>query len=88
MLQKLDELTERAYYGVLSMAILIGSVMGGIMAMYVSEKSNMLLLSIGLAVTMANLVFNIAQMPAKWIVRALIASVLINTLIILLTAVS
>lgn len=88
MLQRLEQLAKNAYFGALSMGILIGSVMGGVMAMYVSEKGSMLLLSIGLAGTMANLVFSIAQLPAKWIIRTLILSVIVNVLIILIAALS
>ncbi|GIV27495.1 MAG: hypothetical protein KatS3mg027_1309 [Bacteroidia bacterium] len=84
MLQKLDELAEKGYYGMMSTAILCGSVMGGIMAMFALEKNSILLLAIGLAFTMANLVINIAQSPPKWIVRTFVASLIVNTLIILI----
>lgn len=88
MLHKLDEMAEKAYYGMMSMSILIGSVMGGIMAMFALEKDNLFLMAIGLAFTMANLVLSIAQSPPKWIVRSLLSSFLINTIIILICILS
>lgn len=85
MLQKLDEFAEKGYYGMMSMAILLGSVMGGIMAMFTLERNNLFLLAIGLAVTMANLVLSIGQAPAKWLVRGLVICVIVNTLIIIIS---
>ena len=85
MLQKLDEFAEKGYYGMMSMAILLGSVMGGIMAMFTLQRNNLFLLAIGLAVTMANLVLSIGQAPAKWLVRGLVICVIVNTLIIIIS---
>lgn len=85
MLEKLDEIAKKGYYGTISMAILIGSVMGGIMAMYTMEKGNIFLLALGLAFTMANLVLSISQAPPGWIVRAFLLCIFVNTLIILVT---
>jgi len=85
MLQKLDEFAEKGYYGMMSTAILLGSVMGGIMAMFTLERNNLFLLAIGLAVTMANLVLSIGQAPAKWLVRGLATCVIVNTLIIIIS---
>jgi len=85
MLQKLDEFAEKGYYGMMSTAILLGSVMGGIMAMVTLERNNLFLLAIGLAVTMANLVLSIGQAPAKWLVRGLLTCVIVNTLIIIIS---
>jgi len=85
MLQKLDEFAEKGYYGMMSTAILLGSVMGGIMAMVTLERNNLFLLAIGLAVTMANLVLSIGQAPAKWLVRGLVTCVIVNTLIIIIS---
>ncbi len=86
MLQKLDEFAEKGYYGMLSVSILVGSVMGGIMAMFALEKESLFLMALGLAFTMANLVTSIAQSPARWIVRVFVLSVLVNVLIILITS--
>jgi len=85
MLQKLDEFAEKGYYGMMSTAILLGSVMGGIMAMFTLERNNLFLLAIGLAVTMENLVLSIGQAPAKWLVRGLVTCVIVNTLIIIIS---
>ncbi len=85
MLQKLDRLAESSYYGTLSMSILIGSAMGGIMAYFASEKQSLLLVVIGLLVTMGNLVSNIAQLPVKFLVRMSLVAVVVNTLIILIS---
>jgi hypothetical protein len=84
MLQKLDEFAEKGYYGMMSISILAGSVMGDIMAMFALEKGSLFLMAIGLEFTMANLVLNIAQTPAKWIVRGLLLSILVNVLIIVI----
>ncbi|MCX7729269.1 MAG: hypothetical protein N2203_07355 [Bacteroidia bacterium] len=85
MLQKLDEFTEKGYYGMISVFILVGSVMGGIMAMSALEKNNLFLMALGLAFTMANLVLNIAQAPPKWLVRTFLLSLIVNVIIILIT---
>ncbi|RME15143.1 MAG: hypothetical protein D6799_06355 [Bacteroidetes bacterium] len=85
MLQRLDELAEKGYYGMISIAILLGSVMGGIMAMFTLEKDSLFLMAVGLAFTMANLVLSIAQSPPKWIVRAFLLSIIVNTIIILIS---
>ncbi len=85
MLQKLDELAQNAYYGMISMSILIGSVIGGIMAMFALEKNSIFLMAFGLIFTMANLILGIVQAPAKWIVRGLLTSLLVNIFIILIT---
>ncbi|MEW6774511.1 MAG: hypothetical protein AB1304_10995 [Bacteroidota bacterium] len=85
MLQKLDEFAEKGYYGMISVAILAGSVMGGVMAMFALEKDSIFLVALGLAFTMANLVLSIAQAPAKWIVRAFLLSLAVNVLIILIS---
>lgn len=85
MLQKLDEFAQKGYYGMISIAILAGSVMGGIMAMFALEKNQLFLMALGLAFTMANLVLSIGQAPPKWIVRAFLLSLVINLLIILVS---
>ncbi len=84
MMDKLVKFTDSAYYGVMSMSLLICSVVGGAMAMFALENNHVWMLSLGLAFTMSNLVSCISQAPAKWIVVTFFASNLVNILIILL----
>lgn len=85
MLQRLYEIAEKAYFGTISMSILAGSVMGGVMAKFALEKNSILLMAIGLAFTMMNLVLSIAQAPAKWVVRGFLISFAVNALIVIIT---
>lgn len=85
MIEKLDALAQKGYYGMISISILVGSVMGGIMAMFALQKDSLFLMALGLAFTMANLILSIAQSPPKWIVRAFLLSLLVNTAIILIS---
>ncbi len=73
-----------SHFGLISMAILIGSCMGGISAMYVFENQAPLWqFIIGLTFSMANLVACIAQAPTKWVFNLFILSLLVNSILIL-----
>jgi hypothetical protein len=66
------------------MAILIGSIMGGVAAMFVFQNDTPLWQFItGLAFTMANLVASIAQAPTKWVFNLFILSLIVNSILIL-----
>lgn len=73
-----------SHFGLISMAILFGSIMGGIAAMYVFEnQAPMWQFILGLGVSMANLVASIAQAPTKWVFNLLVLSVIVNIGLIL-----
>ncbi len=72
-----------SHFGLISMAILIGSIMGGIAAMFVFQAGAPLWeFIVGLAFTMANLVASISQAPTKWVFNLFVLSLIVNTLLI------
>jgi len=74
-----------SYYGFIAMAILISSCLGAIATMQVFEHNAPLwqfMASLGF--TMANLVACIGQAPTKWAVNLFAASLLVNTLLLLM----
>lgn len=76
---------EFSYFGLIAMAILIGSCLGGITAMKIFENDAPLWQFIlGLGISMANLVASISQAPTKWVVNLFGASLIINTLLLLI----
>ena len=76
-----------SHFGLISMAILIGSIMGGIAAMFVFQNNAPdWQFIVGLAFSMANLVACIAQAPTKWVFNLFALSLLVNTLLILANA--
>ena len=83
-----DQLIEKlqfSYFGLISMTILIGSIIGGIAAMFIFENDAPMwefLLCIGFS-TMNN-VFAISQAPVKWVFNTFVLTVLVNTLLIIL----
>lgn len=82
---KLVEKLEFSYFGLISMTILIGSIIGGIAAMFVFENNAPMwqfLLCLGFS--MINNVFAIAQAPTKWVLNTFILTVLINIFIIII----
>ena len=72
------------YFGIISMTILIGSILGGIGAMYIL-KNNAPIWELGLCMAgaMANNVAAIGQAPTKWVVNLFIVSSVISVLLIL-----
>jgi len=74
-----------SYFGLISMAILIGSILGGIAAMYVFEHDAPLwqfILCLGFS--MMNNVFAISQAPVKWVFNTFVLTVLVNSFLIIL----
>lgn len=72
-----------SHFGLISMSILIGSIMGGIAAMFVFQNGAPLWqFIIGLTFTMANLVASIAQAPTKWVFNLFALSLIVNTFLI------
>jgi len=73
-----------SHFGLISMTILIGSIMGGIAAMFVFENhAPTWQFIVGLSASMANLVASIAQAPTKWVFNLFVLSLIVNTLLIL-----
>ncbi|MBP7810012.1 MAG: hypothetical protein KA163_12015 [Bacteroidia bacterium] len=73
-----------SHFGLISMTILFGSIMGGIASMYVFQSgAPMWQFIVGLAFSMANLVAAISQAPTKWAFNLFVLSVIVNVLLIL-----
>jgi hypothetical protein len=76
---------EFSHFSVISMAILIGSCLGGIAAMFVFQNGAPLWqFVLGLAFAMANLVACIAQAPTKWVVTLFLASLVVNSALLII----
>ncbi|MBL7930931.1 MAG: hypothetical protein JNL60_03460 [Bacteroidia bacterium] len=72
------------YYGLISMAILVGSCLGGITAMKIFENdAPFWQFGLGLSISMANLVASISQAPTRWVVNLFGASLIINAILLL-----
>ena len=86
LLKRYNDLIEDlnfSQFGLISMSILIGSIMGGIAAMFVFQAGAPLWqFIVGLIFTMANLVASIAQAPTKWVFNLFVLSLIVNTLLI------
>src|SRR5581483_1841466 len=81
---KLIEDLKFSHFGLVAMAILTGSCMGGIAAMFVFQNHAPLWqFIIGLAFSMANLVASIAQAPTKWVFNLFVLSMIVNSLLII-----
>ncbi len=79
---------EFSHFGLISMAILIGSCLGGITTMKIFETHSpdwQFIISLG--ITMANLVACISQAPTKWVVNLFAASVLVNAVLLVINLV-
>ena len=75
---------ELSYFGIIAMAILISSCLGGITTMKIFENVGPLWMFIlSLTVTMSNLVACISQAPTKWVVSLFTLSVLVNTVLLI-----
>ena len=72
------------YFGMIAMTITIGSILGGLTAMYIFQNNAPTWeLGICMAGAMANNVSAIGQAPAKWVANIFVISTLINILLIL-----
>jgi hypothetical protein len=73
-----------SYFGLISMTILIGSIVGGIAASYIlSNDAPVWQLGLCAAVSMANNTAGIGQAPTKWVANLFIISLVVNILLIL-----
>ena len=82
--QFIDKL-QFSYFGLISMTILAGSIIGGIAAMYIFKNDAPLwqfVLCLGFS-TMNN-VFAISQAPVKWVFNTFVLTMLVNSLLIIL----
>jgi hypothetical protein len=83
-----DQFIERlsfSHFGLIAMAILVGSCLGSIAAMSVFYYGAPIwVFSIGLFATMTNLVACIGQAPTKWVVNILCLSLVVNTTLIIM----
>lgn len=79
---------EFSHFGIIAMAILIGSCLGSITTMKIFENHApdwQFIVSLG--ITMANLVACISQAPTKWVVSLFTASIVVNTLLLVINLV-
>ncbi len=85
-----DQLIKKAefsYFGILSMVILIGSCWGAIAAMMIFQNNGPIWeVGIAIAATMSANTAAIGQAPTKWLINLAIASMAVNTLLILVNA--
>jgi len=73
-----------SHFGIISMTILIGSIVGGITAMYIFKNNAPIWeLAVCMGVSMANLVAAISQAPTKWVVNLFITCIVVNAILIL-----
>lgn len=74
-----------SYFGILSMTILIGSIIGGIAAAVIlSNNAPIWQLGVCAAVSMANNAAGIGQAPTKWLVNLFFVSIVANGILILM----
>lgn len=74
-----------SYFGIISMTILIGSIIGGVAAMFILKNNAPIWqLAACMGVAMANNVAAIGQAPTKWVINLFLACAGINTLLILI----
>jgi hypothetical protein len=68
-----------SHFGVISMAILIGSCLGSICAMYLfMAGAPTWIFAIGLFASVGNLVACVAQASTKWVLNMFVLSVVVN----------
>ncbi len=76
-----------SYFGIISMTILIGSIIGGISAMYILQyNAPIWQLGLCMSAAMANNVAAIGQASTKWVVNLFLICVVVNTVLILVNA--
>lgn len=74
-----------SYFGIISMTILVGSIIGGIAAaMILSTNAPIWQLGTCAAVSMGNNAAAIGQAPTKWIVNLFFISIVANGILILM----
>jgi len=81
--KKLIKKAEFSYFGLISLTITVGSILGGIAAMFIFQNGSPIWqLGIAMSLSMSNNVLAIGQAPAKWIVNLFTACVILNLLLI------
>ena len=78
---------ESSYFGLIAMTISIGSILGGIGAMYIFQNDALTWqLAVCMSFAMANNVAAIGQAPTKWLVNIFAVDVLVSLLLIAINA--
>ncbi len=82
--EKIISKLDFSYFGLISITILAGSIIGGIAASYVlSNDAPIWQLCLCAAVSMANNTAGIAQAPTRWVANLFVISTIVNLLLIL-----
>lgn len=77
-----------SYFSIIAMTITIGSILGGVAAMFVLQNNAPIWeLGVCMAVSMANNVACLAQAPTKWVVNLFLLCVGVNALLILINVI-
>lgn len=83
----IDEL-EEAYFGFISMAIVIGSALGGISLMFLSENHAPLWeCALGISFSLTNNIIAILQLHARWVLDFFLLNLIVNGILILVNVV-
>ena len=81
-----NQLIEKAkfsYFGIIAMTITIGSILGGIAAMYILQNdAPMWELALCMAVSMGNNVAAISQASVKWVINIFAICVVANIILV------
>lgn len=84
---KMIEKLNFSYFGLIAMTISMGSIIGGIAAMYILENDAPIWqLGLCMAGAMANNVAAIGQAPTRWVVNIFILNFVISALLITINA--
>jgi hypothetical protein len=74
---------EKFYFGMMVFTIIVGSMLGSISAMYISQSSSPIWqMSLCIAAAMGNNVMAIGQAPAKWVFNVFILTTLLQAVLI------
>ncbi len=74
---------ETFYFGMMVFTIMVGSMLGSIAAMYVSQScAPIWQMSLCIAAAMSNNVMAIGQAPAKWVLNVFILTALLQVVLI------
>ncbi|MFN7012842.1 MAG: hypothetical protein ACK4ON_01080 [Bacteroidia bacterium] len=81
--EKVVEKAKFSYFGLIAMTITVGSILGGVAAMFIFQNdAPTWQLGLAMSASMANNVAAIGQAPAKWIVNLFIVCTVLNLLLI------
>lgn len=85
---KLVQKLEFSYFGLISMTILIGSIIGGIAAMFIFQNDAPIWqLGVCMATAMANNVSAIGQAPTRWVLNIFLTNFAVCALFIIVNAI-